>query len=170
MARKKKAARSALKRGAMRKPVKKKKTATHKKTARKGRASATKSSAPPAPPSPFVWHEVNTRQPEAAVRFYTELFGWGTSQMDMGGYQYTMFSKNGKPVGGVMPMIGPEWPPEVRPHWMVYVGVDDVDAACQRAVMLGGQVCVPPTDIPVGRFAVLNDPTGATISVYKPRM
>jgi predicted enzyme related to lactoylglutathione lyase len=30
---------------------------------------------------------------------------------------------------------------------------------------LGGKVCVPPTDIPVGRFAVVNDPEGATFSI-----
>jgi predicted enzyme related to lactoylglutathione lyase len=169
MARKKKAARRTLQRGAARMWVNKK-TQTPIKTTRKSRASKTKASAPAAPPSPFVWHEVNTRQPEAAARFYAEMFGWGTTQQDMGGFQYTMFTRNGKHIGGVMPMIGPEWPPEMRPHWMVYVGVDDIDAACQKAVMLGGRVCVPPTDIAVGRFAVLDDPTGATISVFQPKM
>lgn len=168
MARKKKTARSARSRSAIRKPMKKK--AVRGKTARRTSKTVKKATKPAAAPSPFVWHEVNTRQPEAAAKFYSELFGWSTSSMDMGGRQYTMFNKGGRPIGGVMPMIGPEWPPELRPHWMTYVGVDDVDATCQRAVMLGGRVCVPPTDIPVGRFAVLDDPTGATIAVYKPRM
>jgi len=49
---------------------------------------------------------------------------------------------------------------------MPYVAVRDVDAAAARVESLGGKVCVPPTDIPnVGRFCVVNDPTGASISL-----
>jgi predicted enzyme related to lactoylglutathione lyase len=51
-------------------------------------------------------------------------------------------------------------------HWMSYVAVTDVDATAQRVEELGGKICVPPTDIPkVGRFCVITDPTGATISL-----
>jgi predicted enzyme related to lactoylglutathione lyase len=54
------------------------------------------------------------------------------------------------------------------PHWMPYFQVEDCDAAAANAAKLGGTVCVPPTDIPsIGRFAVLQDPTGATFSVIK---
>jgi hypothetical protein len=65
-----------------------------------------------------------------------------------------------------MPMTGPEWR-GVPPHWMVYVAVDDIDAAARKVVELGGKVCVPPTTIPVGRFAVVNDPQGATFSLFQ---
>ncbi|MCU0313376.1 MAG: hypothetical protein MUC84_04860, partial [Solirubrobacteraceae bacterium] len=58
-----------------------------------------------------------------------------------------------------------EWPPEVPAHWMVYVAVEDCDAACAQARELGGTVSVEPHDIPVGRFAVLGDPQGAFFSV-----
>jgi predicted enzyme related to lactoylglutathione lyase len=51
-------------------------------------------------------------------------------------------------------------------HWMAYVAVDDVDAKARRVEELGGKVCVPPTDIPnTGRFCVITDPTGATLSL-----
>jgi predicted enzyme related to lactoylglutathione lyase len=51
-------------------------------------------------------------------------------------------------------------------HWMPYVAVNDVDASVKRVEELGGKVCVPPSDIPnVGRFSVITDPTGATISL-----
>jgi predicted enzyme related to lactoylglutathione lyase len=60
-----------------------------------------------------------------------------------------------------------EWG-DVPPHWMVYISVEDCDAAAKKVAELGGQVCVPPTDLPeVGRFAVINDPTGATFSIIK---
>jgi len=48
------------------------------------------------------------------------------------------------------------------------VAVEDVDETVKRVEALGGKVCVPPTDIPnTGRFAVINDPSGATLSILK---
>lgn len=38
-------------------------------------------------------------------------------------------------------------------------------AIAARCTELGGQVSVPPTDIPPGRFTVLNDPQGAVFSI-----
>jgi hypothetical protein len=52
------------------------------------------------------------------------------------------------------------------PTWGCYVTVDDVDARADQAKRIGGQVLVAPTDIPgVGRFAVIQDPQGAMISL-----
>ena len=111
------------------------------------------------------WHECNTKDSGAATKFYCELFGWTTSECDMGGQMYTMLHRDGEPFGGVMQMTA-EWG-DAPPHWMTYVAVDDVDASAKKAEELGGKICVPPTDIPVGRFSVITDPTGATISLYK---
>ncbi len=53
---------------------------------------------------------------------------------------------------------------ELRTH--LVNAAEDVDAKAQQVSELGGKVCVPPTDIPnTGRFCVINDPTGATISL-----
>ena len=55
---------------------------------------------------------------------------------------------------------------EMPPHWITYIAVDDVDESAAKVWEFGGKVCVPPTDIPnTGRFAVVNDPTGATFSL-----
>jgi predicted enzyme related to lactoylglutathione lyase len=52
------------------------------------------------------------------------------------------------------------------PAWGGYVTVDDVDAVVVRVAGLGGRVLLAPTDIPtVGRFATIQDPQGATISL-----
>jgi predicted enzyme related to lactoylglutathione lyase len=52
------------------------------------------------------------------------------------------------------------------PAWISYVTVDDVDASAKLAEKLGGKIMVGPRDIPdVGRFAVLNDPQGASIAI-----
>jgi predicted enzyme related to lactoylglutathione lyase len=49
----------------------------------------------------------------------------------------------------------------------VYFAVADCDAAAARAEELGGQVRVPPTDVPPGRFAVADDPHGAEFTIVK---
>jgi predicted enzyme related to lactoylglutathione lyase len=59
-------------------------------------------------------------------------------------------------------------PPGVAPHWLPYVEVDDADAAAARARKNGGTVMMGPEDIPtIGRFAVIQDPTGGVLAVMK---
>ena len=114
----------------------------------------------------FVWHDLMTTDPAAAVAFYTALFGWTTTTMPMGGElgDYVMLHAGGEMLGGVAPLDAAHGVPS---HWIGYATVPDVDAACQTAERLGGATAVPPTDIPnVGRFAVVSDPTGATISPF----
>jgi hypothetical protein len=56
----------------------------------------------------------------------------------------------------------------IPPHWMIYFAVADCDVMSEKATSLGGQVCVPPTDIPkIGRFAVITDPQGAVFSIMQ---
>jgi hypothetical protein len=44
---------------------------------------------------------------------------------------------------------------------------DNVDKAVEKAQKLGGQVLVPPTDIPqFGRAAVLKDPEGDVFGIF----
>ena len=83
----------------------------------------------------------------------------------MGPHTYTRFQQDGRDVGGMLQMT-PEWG-DVRPHWMAYIHVADVDATAAKIKEHGGKLCVPPTDIAVGRFAVAEDPTGAVFSIIK---
>lgn len=118
----------------------------------------------------FSWCELMTTDVEAAKRFYSELFGWTTHTHThdyvegMGEVEYTLIKAGETEVGGMM-----AWPPQSRgnpPYWGVYVTVDDVDAAADKARELGGAIVVPLTDIPgVGRFCVIRDPQGAVISM-----
>ena len=114
----------------------------------------------------FCWNELATTDAEAAKRFYAGLFGWSFKEGDFAGASYSEIVVGGQPIGGIHQM-GADWgenPPP--PHWMAYVAVADVDATARLVEELGGKVCVPPTDIPtVGRFSVINDPAGATLSI-----
>jgi predicted enzyme related to lactoylglutathione lyase len=86
--------------------------------------------------------------------------------VDFQGMAYHLIQAGDQEVGGVMQL-----PPGVPvPHWAVYVGVDDVDAAAARITSAGGRVLMGPQDIPnIGRFAVGLDPQGASFTVYKDR-
>src|SRR6185369_11914160 len=101
-----------------------------------------------------------------AIRFYQDVIGWGTQKWEGGAAPYTMWTAGGSPLGGVM---APRDAGKARaPHWTAYVAADDVDALTKRAESLGGEICTPPADIPtVGRFSVIADPQGATISLFK---
>ena len=57
----------------------------------------------------------------------------------------------------------------VPPHWIAHVQVENVDATAALAKKLGGNIHKAPEDIPtVGRFAVIGDPQGASISIFHP--
>ncbi len=114
----------------------------------------------------FCWNELMTSDAEASRKFYTELFGWESNEMKVGETNYTVFKSGDKMIGGMMQMTAECG--EMPSHWMSYVAVDDVDGTVARVESLGGKTCVPPSDIPtVGRFAVITDPSGATISLLK---
>ncbi len=119
----------------------------------------------------FCWNELATKDAATAKKFYTELLGWrfkesqATAECE-GGMSYSEIHVGGAEcgVGGLYQMT--EQFGDAPSHWMAYVAVDDVDAKARQVWELGGKVCVPPTDIPnVGRFCVVNDPTGATLAL-----
>ena len=74
----------------------------------------------------------------------------------------TSFSLGDLLVGGghaPSPQEGP------APRWTISFRVADADQSVVRAQELGGSVLLPPIDVPVGRFAIVADPAGASFSV-----
>jgi uncharacterized protein len=122
------------------------------------------------PKGRFVWYDLMTSDPDAAVGFYTDLIGWGTQDWSGGGdHTYTMWTARETPIGGVMRLPEEAAKAGAPPHWLSYVCVPDVAASAKQAEDLGADTMVPPTDIPtVGRFAVLSDPQGAVFALFSP--
>jgi predicted enzyme related to lactoylglutathione lyase len=115
----------------------------------------------------FVWHELMTTDTRGAIAFYSEVIGWKTQPWEDG--NYTMIASGEGTMGGINPLPEAAKKMGAPPHWMANVLVTDVDATVARAQKGGGQVYVPPTDIPkIGRFAVIADPQGASIAAFKP--
>lgn len=112
----------------------------------------------------FCWSELYTRDTAAATKFYTALFGWKTKVTEGAGFPYTHWQNDGCDIGGMMAIME-QWGP-MPPNWTNYLQVKNCDETATKATSLGGKVCVPPTDIPnTGRFAMLQDPQGAMLSV-----
>ena len=68
----------------------------------------------------------------------------------------------------MMQMSEPNFPAEVPPHWSVCFAVADVDAVVEKARGLGATITYEPIDMPIGRFAGLIDPQGASLSIMQP--
>jgi len=115
-------------------------------------------------PGALVWNELSTRDVPAAKAFYREVFGWEAATSAATGMEYTEWKLHGEVVGGMMAMPA-EVPAEVPAYWLTYFGTADCDATVAQATGDGATLVVGPIDIPIGRFAVLSDPTGAMFAV-----
>ncbi|MDQ3817242.1 MAG: VOC family protein [Acidobacteriota bacterium] len=112
----------------------------------------------------FCWNELGTTNLETAKKFYSELLGWKLKESGPAGTNYNEIVIGECSKGGMFQM-GAEFG-DTPSHWTPYVAVDDVDAKAKQVTELGGKVRVPPTEVPnVGRFCMITDPTGATISL-----
>jgi hypothetical protein len=120
-------------------------------------------------PNSLCWNELLTRDPEAGKAFYPAVFGWVAGRAPFPGAPetYTVWEVGGKPVGGMMQMTDEMFPPEVPPHWGVCFAVADCDATTAKARELGATVTAEPMDTPIGRFAGLIDPQGASFAVMR---
>ena len=114
----------------------------------------------------FSLNELITTDLSSAEEFYGELLGWTfTETKTIYGNPYLVIHRDGTIVGGMMLKDG-NVPDDVIPCWDPYITVDDVEASAKRVEILGGEVILPPTDIPkVGRFCVIKDPQGISLNL-----
>ena len=137
-------------------------------------------------PGSLNFNGLNTRDVEAAKRFYGAVFGWRTfsiggaemwtlpgygdhleehdpglreriAQMGAAGFEDVVASIN--PIGAEQP--------DTPASWSVTFAIDDADGLAARAAELGGKVVVPPFDAPWVRTTVIADPQGATFIASK---
>jgi hypothetical protein len=117
----------------------------------------------PPVPGTFCWDELATKDMDAAPKYYGALFGW-TGKLGEGAMKYWHWNHAGKDIGGMMSLMMPNVPP----HWLGYIAVSDVDGSTAKVRELGGKVLMPPMDVEkVGKFSVVQDPTGATFALFR---
>lgn len=116
-----------------------------------------------AEPGAPSWFELHTRDYEAALQFYRDVFRWDTQTVsDVPEFRYTVLSHGDEWFAGVFDATS-DLTEGVPAHWSVYFGVEDTDAAVEQVVGLGGSVVVPAQDSPYGRIATVTDATGAEL-------
>lgn len=116
----------------------------------------------------FIWEGLMTADTAAASSFYTKVLGWKAEPWS-GGSGYTIFSGAGGALAGMTALTEEQRAQAVRPHWMVFIGAENVDATVASAEKLGAKVLRAAGDIDqVGRLAVVSDPQGASFAVFKP--
>jgi predicted enzyme related to lactoylglutathione lyase len=120
-------------------------------------------------PGEYMWHELATTDPEGALAFYTELFGWSKGEAhDMGNMTYQIFdyaNPTGMGVGGIYRVQGASTPS----HWLSYVRVSNVEKAVAAAKANGGRVLNGPMEVPGGSWiAMLLDPQGGEFALVEP--
>jgi predicted enzyme related to lactoylglutathione lyase len=115
------------------------------------------------------WVDTSEPDPEAAVDFYSRLFGWEFENVlpaDSPG-KYFIARLRGADVAAVGSI--PEAMPPVA-TWNTYIWVESADQTAAQAAEAGGNVVMEPFDImDSGRMAVFTDPEGAAICAWQAR-
>jgi predicted enzyme related to lactoylglutathione lyase len=118
------------------------------------------------------WADLLSHDGEASKNFYTNLFGWTFDDHPIDeNAVYTMYSHRGKAVCAAA-VANPGSEQENLPaHWSVYVTVDDLEAATERARAAGGAVIAEPFDVmDVGRMSIIQDRQGAFLRLWFPKL
>jgi predicted enzyme related to lactoylglutathione lyase len=113
------------------------------------------------------WIDTTQPDPEAAVAFYGELFGWEFEDVMPPGAPGRYFVARIR--GGDVAAVGSQMPgAPSSATWNTYVWVTDADATVAKVREAGGSVLMEPDDVgESGRMAVVADPAGAAFCVWQ---
>ena len=119
------------------------------------------------PHGAFSWAENASTDPDKAIAFYMDLFGWGKHEMPIDDKNmYTIFQHQGENAAALSGMI----PEGVPSFWFNYVTVEDVDSLAEVVTDNGGAVIYGPFDVfDNGRMLNIQDPEGAHLGLWQPK-
>ncbi len=111
--------------------------------------------------NPVVHFEIVGSDGAALQTFYGDLFDWDIDANNPMSYGMVAAGEGG--IGG-----GVAASQDGSAMVTIYVQVDDLQAALDRAEELGAKTVMPPMDVPGGpSIAVFSDPQGNTIGLVK---
>jgi predicted enzyme related to lactoylglutathione lyase len=113
-------------------------------------------------PGALSWNELASPDLDASAGFYAELFGWTLQSVEGMDMPYmTIKNEDDWNNGGIRPLMPPE-----PPYWLVYFGIEDMDAGIAKVLELGGAKLAGPIEIGVGELGIVRDPQGAVFALY----
>jgi predicted enzyme related to lactoylglutathione lyase len=113
------------------------------------------------------WIDASQPDPDAAVAFYGDLFGWDFRDAMPPGSEAQYFIAQLR--GGDVAAVGsiPEGAPQTA-MWNTYVSVESADDTASKVLDAGGQALQDPFDVmDAGRMGVFADPEGAAFCVWQ---
>lgn len=122
-------------------------------------------------PGNVGWHELLTDDHEKAFAYYAKHYGWEKDYAhDMGpsGVYQTFRTTTPTYTGGMMNKNAPGIPENVPSHWTYYFTVDNLDAAQKRVTDAGGEITLPPMEVPGGsRIMQATDDQGCAFALMQ---
>lgn len=117
------------------------------------------------------WHELLTDDAASAFDYYSKHYGWQKDLAhDMGAMGTYQTFRTDKPLdtGGMINLKCPGMPEGIPPHWKFYFTVDDIEAAQERVIGAGGEILLPPMDVPGGsRILQATDDQGGQLALIQ---
>lgn len=114
-----------------------------------------------------VWTEIPVSDMDAAIAFYSKVFGWQMQVDNSGPNPMANFGADMQAVAGHL------YPGKPAPHGdgpTIHLAVPDtLEAAIERCNAAGGNVISPAIEIPPGRFAYATDPDGNSLGLFEPK-
>lgn len=118
-------------------------------------------------PGSVGWLDLTVEDAPRLRDFYSAVVGWKAEDVPMGGYSDWVMADpaTGEPRAGVCHSRGGN--AGLPPVWLVYVVVADLDASLAAARALGGELLSGPKAMGEDRYAVVQDPAGATFALWQ---
>ncbi len=120
-----------------------------------------------AEPGEWIWSSLITSDTDAAATFYQKLFDYEVFELPAGeGAKHLLLASDNYARASVNTL--PANKPNIHPHWLNYVRVEDAAKMTEKVVALGGRVLVSPRiDRQGGKIAVVADPLGAVFGLVE---
>jgi uncharacterized protein len=110
----------------------------------------------------FCFAELVSPNPDSALQFYGDLFGWTTEEVPGPSHPYWLFQIEGQVVAGLRPV------PRGRQRWIPYVAVERLDETIAEADRLGGRVGDAPFDVfGAAHMATVVDPYDRIVGLWQ---
>jgi predicted enzyme related to lactoylglutathione lyase len=117
----------------------------------------------------IVWFEINADDPAKVAKFYKDAFGWEIEQWQ--GHDYWLIKTGITPEHKGFGIDGAVGKHTIDQKVVNIVGVEDIDAAVEKAKKAGAKLFKAKEKIPqVGYLVYMKDPEGIVFGILQPKM
>jgi hypothetical protein len=112
-------------------------------------------------PNPVVHFDIGCPDLAQSKAFFESVFDWQTEAY--GPFSFKLNTGERQGISGMTTSLGHE----PKQYVMVYIEVDDVSATLAAIERHGGEIVIPETGAPNGKFAWFKDPSGNMLGLWK---